>query len=435
MKPRVLIVDDDDGVRFTLREFMEELDVEVEEARDAETAEPQVSEVDLLLLDLRMPGMGGMELLRRIGADAARVVVLTAHGSERHAVEAMKLGAADYLRKPFEPSDLRRVIGRILEPVRLGHRAESLEGELNLARSMVFRSDSMRELARQVQRAGSRNVTVLITGESGTGKERVAQAIVRASARVDRPYVRFNCGAIPDELVEAELFGHEAGAFTGAERARKGLFREAEGGTLLLDEIGELGMRTQVKLLRVLQEKMVRPVGSDAELPIDVRILAATHRDLEEEVRKGAFREDLLYRLKVVTLQVPALRERTEDIRPLVEHFVEVYARRFGIEAHASEGWLRRLEAERWPGNVRQLENTVESALALSDGGWIHDPSHTAQEDGVPRAGLKARVEAFERGIIRATLAETRGNRSEAARRLSISRATLHDKMIKHGLS
>lgn len=435
VKPRALVVDDDGGVRFTLRAFLEDLDLAVEEAATAEDALERYTDFDLLIVDLRMPGMGGLGLLRALGPAASRAIVLTAHGSERHAVEAIKLGAADYLTKPFEPEELRAAALRVLESVRLRVRASQLEGELNLARSMVFRSTAMRNLAELVQRVAPKDVTVLVRGESGTGKERVAQAVVRASSRADRPYVRFNCAAIPPPLVEAELFGHHEGAFTGAQKPRRGLFREAHLGTILLDEIGELDLLAQAKLLRVLQERAVRPVGADTEEAIDVRIIASTHRDLNAMVAEGTFREDLLYRLQVVTLVVPALRDRPEDIRPLVDHFVELYGARFGVETRPSEAWLQRLETMPWPGNVRQLENVVESAVALSDGGWLDgEPAGSNLAAAQPHAGLKERMDAFERGVLKSTLAATGGNRSEAARRLAISRGTLHEKLRKHGI-
>ena len=434
MKPKALIVDDDDAIRFTLRAFLEDLEIDVDEASTAEDALSRYRSADLIIVDLRMPGMGGMALLRKLPAFASRVIVLTAHGSEKFAVEAIKLGAADYLTKPFEPEELQRVVERVVEPLRLGRRTAELEGELNLARSMVFRSEPMRRLAQLVQRVASREVTVLIHGESGTGKERVAQAIVRASPRSERPYIRFNCAALPPDLVEAELFGHEAGAFTGADHSRRGLFREADGGTILLDEIGELDPRAQAKLLRVIQERAVRPVGADAEGPIDVRIIASTHRDLTESVRAGSFREDLLYRLQVVTIAVPPLRERPEDIRPLVNHFVGLYGARFGVDAWPTEAWLQALEAEPWPGNVRQLENTIESAIALSAGGPLHGGSNPISMAEPPQVGLRERMNAFERGLLKSTLDAVGGNRSEAARRLGISRGTLHEKLKKHGL-
>lgn len=439
---RVLVVDDDASIRYTLRGFLEDAGHEVIEAGDGADAIAILerdADVALVITDLRMPRVDGMELLRRTRAlpSAPTVVMITAHGSERQAVEAMKHGAFDYFRKPFEPDDLLAVVHRALERETLRADKRRLEGELNLARTMVFESAAMRRLASLVQRVGPRDVTVLIVGESGTGKERVAEAIVRASSRRDRPFVRFNCAALTPELAEAELFGHKKGAFTGADRARPGLFREANGGTLLLDEVGELDARTQAMLLRVLQEGEVRPVGEERPVPIDVRILAATHRDLAARVAEGSFREDLFYRLKVVRLEVPPLRERPEDVPALFRHFLTRYADRFEtgplrVDASIEE----RLCAHSWPGNVRELQNLVESLVALSFDGSIDANAIPSASADVPSegAGLRERIDAFERGILVSTLRECSGNRSEAARRLRISRATLHEKLHKHGL-
>jgi two-component system response regulator HydG len=439
---RALVVDDDAGVRYTLRGFLEDAGLEVDEAKDGVEALEVLAEHALVITDLRMPRMDGMELLRRIkeGPSAPVVVMITAQGSERQAVEAMKIGAFDYFKKPFEPDELLAGVRRALESATLRADNERLAGELNLARRMVFESAAMSRLAVLVQRVAPRDVTVLITGESGTGKERVAEALVHASSRKDAPYVRFNCAAITPELAEAELFGHSKGAFTGAHRTRTGLFREASGGTLLLDEIGEMDLRTQARLLRVLQEGEVRPVGEDRPVPIDVRIIAATHRDLPKLVGEGKFREDLYYRLHVVSLRVPPLRERPEDVPVLFRHFLERYAERFATgPLRVPAGLVERLVAYRWPGNVRELENAVESLVALSCDGEIDAALLPDAGDGgaallAASAGLKERVEAYERGLVATALRECGGNRSEAARRLSISRATLHEKLNKYGL-
>ncbi len=442
MRPRALVVDDDSGVRYTLRGFLEDAELDVDEAEDGVDALEKLAsgEHHLVVTDLRMPRMDGMTLLAKIreGASPPIVIMITAHGSEREAVEAMKLGAFDYFKKPFEPDELVDVVRRALEPVRLRVDNERLAGELNLARSMVFASAAMSRLAVLVARVAPRDVTVLITGESGTGKERVAEAIVRASNRRDRPFVRFNCAAIPAEIADAELFGHAKGAFTGAVRARSGLFREADGGTLLLDEVGELDARTQAKLLRVLQESEVRPVGEDRPQPIDVRILAATHRDLGELVKAGSFRDDLYYRLKVVELAVPPLRERSGDVPVLFEHFLARSCERFGVPPPVvPEELLARLVAHAWPGNVRELENTVESLVALSADGELDIalvPGDDAPPEALAAAGLKEKMDAYERGLVVAALKAASGNRSEAARRLGISRATFHEKLHKHGI-
>jgi two-component system response regulator HydG len=442
---RVLVVDDDPGVRYTLREILESEGLAVDEAADgaAALARLEASPAELVVTDLRMPGVDGMELLRRLVGrpGAPRVVLVTAHGSERQAVEAMKAGAYDYFKKPFETDELLAVVRRALEAVRLAHDNERLQGELVLSRSMVFASEAMRRLAVLVARVAPRDVTVLVTGESGTGKERVAEALVRASRRADRPFVRFNCAALTPELAEAELFGHAKGAFTGAVRARPGLFGEADGGTLLLDEVGELAPSAQGNLLRVLQEGEVRPVGEERVRHVDVRVIAATHRDLQELVRAGRFREDLYYRLDVVQLRVPPLRERPEDIPVLARHFLQRFAERFGLASlSVPDALMDRLAAHAWPGNVRELENAVEGLVALSppeglDLSLLPGGAATGERVEAGAApSLRQRVEAFERGLVVEALRAAGGNRSEAARRLGVSRVTLHDKLRKYGL-
>jgi DNA-binding NtrC family response regulator len=437
---RVLVVDDDPGVRYTLREILESEGLEVEEAADGveALARYEAHPVPLVVTDLRMPGMDGMELLRRLAAlpHAPRVVMVTAHGSERHAVEAMKAGAHDYFKKPFESDELLAVVRRTLEAVRLAHENERLAGELALSRTMVFASEPMRRLAVLVARVAPREVTVLLTGESGTGKERVAEAIVAASLRAERPFVRFNCAALAPELAEAELFGHARGAFTGATRARPGLFGEADGGTILLDEVAELAPGAQAKLLRVLQEGEVRPVGEERSRRVDVRVLASTHRDLLEEVRAGRFREDLFYRLDVVHLRIPPLRERPEDVPVLARHFLARFSERFGVPAvHAADALVNRLAGQAWPGNVRELEHAIERLVALSPAEGL-DLSLLlgASAGGREPLSLRERVQAYERGLVVEALREAGGNRSEAARRLGISRVTLHDKLRRYGL-
>jgi two-component system response regulator HydG len=440
VKPRVLIADDDAGVRYTLRDILESAGLDVEEAPDGAVALARLhaERFDLLVSDLRMPQLDGMELLRRVQSlpSPPKVVLITAHGSERQAVDAMKAGAFDYFRKPFENDELMVVVRRAVGAARAEAEREQLAGELNLSRSLLFQAPAMQRLALTVQRVAPRDVTVLITGESGTGKERVAEAIVRASRRATKPFVRFNCAAITPELAESELFGHARGAFTGAVRARPGLFREADGGTLLLDEVGDLDPQTQTRLLRVLQEGEVRPVGEERPVRIDVRLLAATHRDLAKRVAEGLFREDLYYRLKVVTIEVPPLRARPEDIVVLARHFVARAAERFGAGALAlTDADEARLAAHPWPGNVRELENSIESAVALSHDGRLELSLPTAAGGPEALATLKQRVDAYERGQIVAALAAAEGNRSEAARRLGVSRATLHEKLKKHQIT
>jgi two-component system response regulator HydG len=438
-RPVVLLVDDDAGVRFTLGEVLSEADVEVIEAENGVDALEKMRDrrADLVITDLKMPKMDGMALLAEIRKQdpSLKVVMITAHGSESAAVEAMKLGAYDYFPKPFDVDAVASVVKRATEAVRLLSENRRLKAELVLARKMIFRSERMMRVAELVERIAPKDVTVLIAGKSGTGKELVARAIVEASIRADRPFVTFNCAAIAKGLAEAELFGHKEGAFTGATSARSGLFRQADGGTIFLDEIAELDLEVQGKLLRVIQEGEVRPVGEDRAVKVDVRIISATHRELTQEVEAGRFREDLFYRLNVVRIDLPPLSERPEDLEPLIDHFVAKYAERFGIEnPQLTPSARRRLLSRTYPGNVRELENTVERMLALATGSTIDDLS--GEEVGVTEPlGLKERVDAYERGLILAELKRAGWNRSEAARRLKIGRVTLLDKLKKHNVS
>ncbi|PZR18534.1 MAG: sigma-54-dependent Fis family transcriptional regulator [Archangium gephyra] len=437
--PLVLIVDDDAGVRFTLKNLLEDEGLRITEATNGQDALTRLEGVDLIISDVRMPELDGLGLLDRVRQQPEPrppVILVTAHGNERLAVEAMKRGAWDYFKKPFELDEVVAVVRRALGNARLNKENSRLHGEVAMLRSLVFVSPAMSRLAELVTRVAPRDVTVLITGESGTGKERVAESIVLASRRAEAPFVRFNCASLTEELAEAELFGHAKGAFTGAIRARRGLFREADGGTLLLDEVGELGASVQAKLLRVLQEGEVRPVGEDKPVKVDVRLLAATHRDLANDVKAGRFREDLYYRLKVVHLHVPSLRERPEDLPVLARHFLQRAAKSFGVaNLQLTNDFIERLTTWSWPGNVRELENVIESAVALSVDGALDLSSVPTQVPSEPTAGLKEKLEAMERGLIVSAMDGARGNVSEAARQLRIGRATLHDKLKKYGLS
>lgn len=444
MKPRALVVDDDRAIRFTLRAFLEDEGIEVDEASDGEAALERLAQqsFDLVITDLRMPKLDGMELLRRTQGLTPRphIVLVTAHGSERHAVDAMKLGALDYFRKPFNEQEILGVVRRAVATVELKNENEQLRSEVNLLHSLVFVSHAMSDLAVLIQRIARRNVTALITGETGTGKERVAEAVVRASPRANERFVRFNCASLSPELAEAELFGHARGAFTGAVRARAGLFREAAHGTLLLDEVGELSLEAQAKLLRVIQSGEIRPVGEDRTESVDVRLIAATHRDLAALVSQGRFREDLFYRLNVVTLRVPSLRERPEDIPVLARHFLAQASARFGLPpVELATELMARLTLYSWPGNVRELENSIERAAVMSadgtiDSAFLPDPSQPATAEPAPMK-FKERVLAYERSLIVSALDAAKGNQSEAARLLDLSRATLQDKLRRHGFS
>jgi two-component system, NtrC family, response regulator HydG len=460
---RALVVDDDATIRYAVRGILEQAELSVDEAVDGGEGLERVEagDYELVVTDIQMPHMDGLELLKRIRQRAEprpKVIIMTAHGSERQTVEAIKAGAYDYFRKPFEVNEMMAVVRRATESLHLNAEVERLSSELALSRSLIFASPAMSRLAVLVQRIGPRDVNVLITGESGTGKERIADALVQASTRSNASFVRFNCAALPTELAEAELFGHTKGAFTGAIKARAGLFREADGGTILLDEIGELPPLVQAKLLRVLQEGEVRPVGEDVSVKVDVRVIAATHRDLVQLSSEGKFREDLYYRLKVVDLRIPALRERLEDIPPLARHFLKEYSRRFGLGPFGlTPALLERLSTYSWPGNVRELENAIESLVALSHGNELdlsllptQSPTSRpasgsvahllatpvpASVESEAQFDLKSRVDAYERGVIVSALEATHGNRSLTARNLGINRTTLHGKLRKFGLS
>ncbi len=441
MKPVILVVDDDSGVRYTLREILQESDMDVIEASDGLQALDVLAKThaDLIICDLAMPGMDGMELLGTLAdmPQAPKTIMITAHGSEQRAVQAMKLGAYDYFAKPFDIDEVMSVVNRAVSFARMDQENEQLRAQLQLAKHMVFASDAMKHIALLVYRVAPRDVTVLITGPSGTGKERVAQAIVAASKRAENPFVKFNCAAVTRDLADAELFGHAKGAFTGAVSSRLGLIREADKGTLLLDEIGEMDINTQGKLLRVLQEGKVRPVGEDREIAVDVRLIAATNSDLDEAVAAGRFREDLFYRLNVVRIHMPALSERPDDIPILIDHFLQKHSERFGLGQVVMPPFVRaKLASDHYSGNVRQLENRIERMVALSNNGVIDhelldESFDQSQDEGL---GLKQRVEAFERGLIIKAMRQCKGNRSEAARRLAIGRVTLLDKIKKYKL-
>jgi len=452
--PTVLLCDDEPAVLFTIEEALGELkaaaSVETVACGSAAEALEHLESADVLVTDLVMPGMDGLALL----AEARRrepllpVIVLTARGSERTAVAAMKQGAYDYLTKPFGIEELRAVVARALEARTLRRSVRRLEIERALGKPVAGASALWRRLMADAERVARRDVTVLVRGETGTGKELVATLLHAASARRERACVRFNCAAIPADLAEAELFGHARGAFTGATVARPGFFKQADGGTLILDEVGELPLAVQSKLLRVLQEGEIQPVGAGRVERVDVRIVACTHRDLAADAKSGRFREDLYYRLAVVELSVPPLRQRRDDIAPLVDVFVRRYAARFGLEGvRLSAALLAELAAREWPGNARELENTVARLMALSDGGDLDVADLRRAEGSASGAmapapppgsredvGLRARVAAFERGILERALSEAGGNQSEAARRLGLTRMTLIDKLKRHGL-
>ncbi len=454
MSPLILVVDDDSAHRLMLRTLLEEWGYRIEEMDDGRKAVDFIMEtpVDLVLTDVRMPQMDGIEATRRIHDynPAIPILIMTAYSSVPSAVEALKAGAYDYLTKPLDLDALKLAVERALEHTRLREENEELRSQLSRLQlpQLIGRSPAMQQLSELIAMVAPTEATLLIVGESGTGKGLVARALHANSSRADKALVEVNCAAIPESLVESELFGHEKGAFTGADRARRGRFSQADGGTIFLDEVGELPLLTQAKLLRVLQEGDIQRVGSDLQVPVDVRVLAATNRDLETMAKDGAFREDLYYRLNVVTIRVPPLRERREDIPTLAEHFWSRFAAKnkknvAGITPQAMDLLLR----YPWPGNVRELENAMERAVILLQGEYISvkelplavqrlagqpvsDAGPRPEEDLVAESLTLAEL---EKRMILKILDETGGNKSEAARRLGITRRTLKLKLKKYG--
>jgi two-component system response regulator AtoC len=455
---RVLIVDDDESLRESLAMVLSAEGWEVAVAADAEQGLARFDEThpDLVLCDLRMPGRDGLSLLPELAKRRSDtpVILMSAYGTEELALEAMRRGAYDYLAKPFQPAEVVLAIRKAHERERLRRKSELLAREVERAvgeRPIVAASNAMIEVLELVERAAEYKATVLLTGESGTGKEVLARALHAQSARRQQAFVAVNCGAIPEALLESELFGHAKGAFTGADRARRGLVLEADGGTLFLDEIGELPLPLQVKLLRVLQEEEVRPVGESKSRSVDVRVIAATARDLAREVAESRFREDLFYRLDVVRVSVPPLRERREDIPLLVDHFLASFRASLGKNVRSvADDALAKLVAYAWPGNVRELENVIERAVILANGDRITlrelpetvaTPNAVASPNALPGASaldrdfsLSLARRRFETAFIREALEAAGGNRTRAARLLGISHRALLYKLKEYGL-
>jgi len=464
---RVLVADDEPSIRFVLRETLEDEGCDVVDVDDGDRAleELAAGSFDIAFLDIRMPGLTGLELLDRLnamGADVA-VVIITAQNTFENAVEAMKRGALDYLVKPFGVAEVKALVGK-------ARRTHALEQELRELRRevgrrtlagdrLVGKSPALLEIFKTVGRLAGRDVSVLITGASGTGKELIAHAIHAAGPRSDGPFVAVNTAAIPHDLLESELFGHERGAFTGAVESRLGRFRQAGGGTLFLDEIGDMPVDLQAKLLRVLQSNEVTPVGGRRAEPVDVRIIAATHRDLDATVAAGGFREDLLYRLRVVPLHVPTLRERRDDIPILARHFVDRYAEELGGgPSFLAEATIEKLAGHDWPGNVRELENAIKRALVLASSQvllpedfcfldqkqaheeagadletLVHEEAKAALDEGGENL-YRHILERVERPLLETVLARTEGNQIRAAALLGMNRNTLRKKIVELGI-
>jgi two-component system response regulator HydG len=448
MKARVLVVDDNLALRDSLRETLnvEGYAVQAVDGALAAIAELERQEADVVLADLTLPRVSGLELLDRIKQSwpATEVIVITGQGSIATAVDAIKRGAYHYVTKPFTADEILHLVAQALERRRLLSRKERLEEELSLARGvhqLVGQSEAVAKIRAIIQTAAGSEATVLIQGESGTGKEIIANAIQAQSKRARGPLVKMNCAAVPEPLLESELFGHEKGAFTGADRRRIGRFEQADGGTLFLDEVCEMHPRLQAKFLRALQEREIERLGSSTPIPVDVRIIAATNRDLKQALADGALREDLYYRLNVILLPVPPLRERMDDVPILAMHFLRKYAAREGAAmAGIADEALSVLLSYAWPGNVRELENAIERAVVLGTGERLRAPDlppqvHRRGDDHHPLVPAHLTLEEMEKLAIVQALRLTAGNKSEAAERLGIHRTSLYDKMRRYGIS
>ncbi|MDY6954174.1 MAG: sigma-54 dependent transcriptional regulator [Thermodesulfobacteriota bacterium] len=449
---RILVIDDEPNMRHMLTVVLKRAGYEVADgANGAEgLALLEESVFDLILCDVRMPEMDGLAFLKHLAERGIDIttIVMSAYGSIDTAVEAMKLGAADYVSKPFKPDEILLKLAQIEERNQLREenlRLRSAVQETFSFQNMVAKSKAMGKIFEAIRKIADYKTTVLVTGESGTGKELIARAIHYNGVRKDKPMVAVNCGGLPENLLESELFGYVKGAFTDAVRDKRGLFQEASGGTLFLDEIGELPLSLQVKLLRVLQDEMVRPLGSTESVKVDVRIIAATAANLAELVKEGAFRDDLFYRINVLLIEVPALCDRKEDIPLLVNHFIEKFNKRLNKEIRGFRpDALQALMDYRWPGNVRELENVIEKTMVLTEKQDIARselPGEIQGQDGTaastwPFKGimLKPNIMALEKALIEKALKETNSNRTRAAKLLGISHPTLLSKMKTCGI-
>jgi two-component system response regulator AtoC len=482
----VLIVDDDAQIRSLLADLLKDGGYETRQAKTAAAAVAEITKKrpDLVMMDVKLPDQDGLDLLRKIKREHSEldIIVMTAFGGSSSAIKAMENGAYDYVTKPFEVDDLLATLRRVFEHHDMASEVSALRLELGKSAAgrerIVGSSKPMLEVYKLIGRVAASDATVLISGESGTGKELVAEALHRASKRNPHPLVKVSCAALPETLLETELFGHEKGSFTGAMTMRKGRFEGADKGTIFLDEIGEMTLGTQTKLLRILQEHQFERIGSNVPIKVDIRVIAATNRNLAEEVDEGRFREDLYYRLNVIHIHMPPMRDRMEDLPQLVEHFLDKYRSSPGaIPTAISEEAVARLMEHDWPGNVRELENAIERAVVLSRGATIM-PDHLPLAESPAAAGGRARrrakkaeaasegaedgasgdevaiavgdngsgsingkgqsfkeaVESLEKRLIAEALARNAGNRSKAAEELGIYRRLLYAKMREYGL-
>ena len=445
----ILIVDDESKILNALASALRREGLEVVATTSGRDAQKLLSQrvFDLLVVDNLMPELSGLDIIRELAAttseaDRPQVLMMTAHATVESAIEAMKLGALDYLQKPFEIDEFLVVVSRALEHQRLRTQHRYLISERDAEFNhygIVGRSKRMQEVIRTAEVVAQSKSTVLITGETGTGKEMVARAIHFHSAQRDMPLIKVNCAAIPETLLESELFGHVRGAFTGATNHKKGKFALADGGTIFLDEIGTMSQALQAKLLRVLQEREFEPLGSERTQKVDVRVIAATNRDLRQLVADGRFQEDLYYRLNVIPIHIPPLRERPEDIPVLVEHFVEKHAQRAGKRITGlAPGVVEGLQSSDWPGNVRELENTVERAVVLSPTTVIEPAAvrilgaASSAVSGLPSMNLRQNIDWTERETVRRALESSGGVKKEAAELMGISQRALSYYLAKH---
>jgi DNA-binding NtrC family response regulator len=444
---RILVVEDEQKLRRVIELQLQSSGFEVDKAGSAEEALRLADRADLILTDLRLPGMGGLELLALLRRQNSRtpVIVMTAFGTVESAVQAMKEGAFDFLPKPFSLDHLTAVIQKALEVRALRDENIKLKEELGHRyefANIVGRSGAMQEIFATVTRVAPTRATVLLAGESGVGKDLIARAIHFHSPRRDRPFVKINCTAIPENLMESELFGYEKGAFTGAVASKPGKFEQADGGTAFLDEIGDVPGTVQVKLLRILQERELERLGSNKTRQIDVRIVAATNQDLRAALEQGTFREDLYYRLNVVPINIPPLRERKEDIAFLAEHFVKKLAADSGSQVEAiTDAAIRRLLEYHWPGNVRELENVIERSLVLCGGTRLDAADIKLDTAARPRPAASGfalpeglTLDQFEQALIRDALQRAEGNKSQAARLLGLTRNALRYRLSQMGM-
>jgi two-component system response regulator AtoC len=447
MKATILVVEDEEKLRRVIELQLKTSGFEVEQAGSAEGALKLADHADLILTDLRLPGISGLELLATLRRQDLHtpVIVMTAFGSIETAVEAMKAGAVDFLPKPFSLDHLMTVVNKALEVKTLKAENRELRAELSQRYefdNIVGRSSQMRDIFATISRVAPTRATVLLCGESGVGKDLIARAIHHHSPRADRPFVKINCTALPENLMESELFGYEKGAFTGANTTKPGKFEQADTGTVFLDEIGDVPASIQVKLLRILQEREFERLGSNKTRHIDVRVLAATNVDLRAALEQGTFREDLYYRLNVLPISIPPLRERKEDIPYLARHFVKKLKQDLGSAVESiSESAIGKLLEYHWPGNVRELENVIERSMVLATGGVLEPVDIRLDLTPQPRAAMSdsflpegLTLDAYEQSIIREALHRSNGNKSQAARLLGLTRNALRYRLSQMGI-